>query len=139
MADKKILSKDLSHQSLKAICRLKPTLEDVGAFFDVSTKTIQRRCEEYEGLTFVQFRDKYMAETRLKLVRKAINMAENGNLGALIFCLKNINKWQDKIDVEVDNKITHSFTDWARQQSEQLEAAEKQEAIDVTPENDTGE
>lgn len=129
-ADKKILDKELSYQNLKAICRLKPTLEDCAAFFDVSTKTIQRRCEEFESVSFVQFRDKYMADTRLKLVRRILKLAETGNLGALIFCLKNLNHWQDKIDIEIESNINiKTFADWTRETAKKLE--EQQKIIDV--------
>ena len=75
MADKKILSKDLSHESLKAICKLRPSLQDTAAFFNVSEDTILRRCKEYENMTFAELRDKYMADTRLKLANKAIRFS----------------------------------------------------------------
>jgi AraC-like DNA-binding protein len=135
-AEKKVLSKDLSYESLKALCRLKPTLEDCAAFFNVSTKTIQRRCEEFESLSFVQFRDKYMADTRLKLVRRMLKLAESGNLGALIFCLKNLNHWQDKIDVEVEGNINvNNFTAWARNAAKELEEVPEESIalLDVEP------
>ena len=140
MSDKKVLSKDLSHESLKAICKLRPSLQDTAAFFNVSEDTILRRCKEYESLTFAELRDKYMAETRLKLVNKAISMALNDkNTAMMIFCLKNLNKWQDKIDIEIDGNVSvNNFTSWAKKMNQQIEDETK--ILDVTPKDtDTSE
>ena len=133
MADKKILSKDLSHETLRAICRLKPTLADCAAFFNVSEDTIIRRCKEFEGLTFAKFRDKHMVDTRLTLVRNALKMANNGNTALMIFCLKNLNKWQDKIDIEVEGNVTTNYVEWAKSAAKQIEEEDQQALIDVAP------
>lgn len=134
MGNKKILDKSLSHENLKAICRLRPSLADCAAFFDVSEDTILRRCKEYEGMTFAELRDKYMADTRLKLVKKALNMALlDGNTAMMIFCLKNLNKWQDKFDIEVEGNITTNYVEWAKSAAKQIEEEDQQALIDVAP------
>jgi AraC-like DNA-binding protein len=130
LASRKPLSKDLSHDHLKAICRLRPTLADVAAFFDVSEDTIQNRCKEFEGTTFSVFRTKYMTDTRLTLVRNALKMANAGNSTMMIFCLKNIAHWVDKVEVDHTIEI-NTFSDWARKMNAELEAERK--VIDVTP------
>ncbi|MCP3684554.1 MAG: hypothetical protein GY861_17955 [bacterium] len=129
MANKKPLIKELSHDQLKAICRLRPSLRDCAAFFDVSEDTIMRRCREYEDSTFAEFRDKYMVDTRLTLVRNALKMANNGNTAMMIFCLKNLNKWQDKIDVE--HGVADSFVDWVKQVRENESKQISGDVVDV--------
>jgi len=91
MADKK----PVSHEQLKALCRMKPTKKDCAAFFEVSEDTIDRRCQEYEGIPFAAFRDKYMVHTRMDLIRKALKQAEKSP-AIMIFCLKNLCGWSDK-------------------------------------------
>ena len=85
------------HQ-LKALCRLKPTLSDVSGFFDISEDAIRDYIKREYNCDFTTFRNKYVAQTRYMLIRKAIKMAENGNTAMMIFCLKNLCKWADKVE-----------------------------------------
>jgi AraC-like DNA-binding protein len=94
------MAKDIPEEQLKAICRLKPTLKDVAAFFQCSEDTIERRCKTYGNCTFAEFREQNMVHTRFDLIRKAMRMAET-NPTMMIFCLKNICKWVDKHDVDI--------------------------------------
>lgn len=90
--------KEIDREKLEALCRMAPTLKDAAAFFKVNQDTITDRCKEwgYEG--FSDAREQNMVHTRLSLIRKAINMAEAGNATMLIFALKNLCGWADKID-----------------------------------------
>lgn len=85
---------------LKALMRLKPSLEDTAAFFECSTRTIERYITKKFKLTFTDFREQHMVHTRLNIVRKAIQKAEAGDNVMLIFCLKNLCGWKDKHDGE---------------------------------------
>jgi len=89
---------EIDETQLKALCRLKPRIEDVAAFFDCSHDTIERRVKELGAESFASFRDKNMVHTRFSLVRKAISKAEGGDNTMLIFCLKNLCGWADKTD-----------------------------------------
>lgn len=99
---------EITHDKLKAFCRLTPTLEDCAAFFGCSTNTIERRVREYEDLTFGEFRNKYMVHTRYDLIRKALKQAEKSP-AIMIFCLKNLCKWKDKIEHSTDNENPPRF------------------------------
>ena len=55
-------------------------------------------------MTFTDYQHKKMSGTRLKLVQKAIQMADKGNATMLIFCLKNLCKWSDKSEAEITNE-----------------------------------
>lgn len=89
---------DIDDAKLKAICRLKPTLADCAAFFDVHEDTVRQYIKRHYGCNFPTFREKYLVETRFMLVRKALEMAKNGNTAMMIFCLKNICKWADRVE-----------------------------------------
>lgn len=91
-------------RQLKAICRLKPTLVDCASFLDIHPRTIEKWIRDNHDCTFTEFRDKHMVHTRFMLIRTALKQAENGNTAMLIFCLKNICKWQDKLEVEEFDK-----------------------------------
>lgn len=87
------------HQ-LEAICRLNPTLKDCAAYFKCSEDTIDRRAKEFGYSNFADLRDKNMVHTRLSLIRKAVRKAEGGDNTMLIFSLKNLCGWKDKVESE---------------------------------------
>lgn len=89
-------------EQLEALMRLKPTLEDTAAFFKCNARTIERFIRDNFDLTFVEFRQQNMVHTRLQLIREAIKQANSGNTAMLIFCLKNLCNWTDKVDVTTD-------------------------------------
>lgn len=98
--------KEISREQLAAICRMNPTKEDVAAFFDVSVDTIEKRCKQYDNCTFTAFRHKNMVHTRFSLIRNALKSAEAGNTALMIFCLKNLCGWADKVESDSNNNIT---------------------------------
>jgi len=81
---------------LKALCRLRPTLADVAAFFECSEDTIEKVIRREFSKRFTEFRDQNMVETRFMLIRTALQQAKTGNTAMLIFCLKNLCGWVDK-------------------------------------------
>lgn len=89
-------------KKLKELMRLKPSLEDTAAFFECSKTTVEDAIRHHYDLTFREFREQNMVHTRLMLVRTAIQKAKSGDNTMLIFCLKNICKWADKYEQEVD-------------------------------------
>jgi len=93
----------LAHKSTAMMCE---------ELLDCPASTIKDHIRYRYGLTFTEYADKKLSVTKLKLVQKAIQMAMNGNVVMTIFCLKNINKWQDKFETEIDinmNKIELSY------------------------------
>jgi hypothetical protein len=94
--------KEIDETQLRGICRLNPRIEDVAAFFSCSHDTIERRVRELGYSGFASFRDENMVHTRFSIIRKAIQKAENGDNTMLIFCLKNLCGWADKIDQQTN-------------------------------------
>lgn len=72
---------------------------------DISERTIQRAIERDKDKTFTEYRDEHKGGLQLKLTQKAVEMALNGNVSMLIFCLKNLCGWSDKQETEVKNDI----------------------------------
>jgi hypothetical protein len=83
---------------LKALMRLKPTLEDTAAFFECSADTIERTIKREAKCSFAEFREQNMVHTRFTLIRTALKKAEQGDNVMLIFCLKNLCGWKDRSD-----------------------------------------
>lgn len=96
---------DEKDRQLKAILRLKPTLEDCAAFLEVSGDTIERHIKRKYKCTYAEFREQNMVHTRFNLIRTALRQAESGNTAMLIFCLKNLCKWVDRHETTSDIKI----------------------------------
>ncbi len=116
---------DIESAKLKALMRLKPTLEDTAAFFECSTKSIQRFIRDEWDLDFVQFREQNMVHTRLALIRKAIDKAEKGDNVMLIFCLKNVCGWKDKWDNDTPTATVTSAGTMSTEQYDKLLIAVK--------------
>lgn len=89
---------EIDQTQLEGLCRMNPTLKDVAAFFGVSEDTIERRCKEFGYESFADARGQNMVHTRLKLIRKALEMADKGNTAMMIFALKNLCGWTDKLE-----------------------------------------
>lgn len=95
---------EINDAQLKVIMRLKPTIEDVAAYFECSSRTIARYIESKYSLNFKEFRHQHMVHTRHDLIRKAIEMATGGNVPMLIFCLKNLCDWKDRPELERESE-----------------------------------
>lgn len=93
---------EIDQEQLEAFCRMNPTLKDAAAFFKCSEDTIESRCKEFGYEGFSDARQQNMVHTRLKLIRSALQMAEKGNPALMIFCLKNLCGWTDKVENKVD-------------------------------------
>jgi len=93
---------EIDQNQLESLCRLNPTLKDAAAFFKCSEDTIENRAKEFGYKDFSDCRQQNMVHTRLTLIRNALKMAEKGNPALMIFCLKNLCKWTDKPQEEVE-------------------------------------
>lgn len=104
---KKVLNMD----QLKQLMRLRPTLADTAAFFEVTERTIERKIREEWDKTFVEFREENMVHTRLGLVRKMVEKAMAGDNYMLIWCSKNILGWSDKHTNEITSSTININVD----------------------------
>jgi len=84
-----------------ALLQFKVTLNYCSDYLGVSNDTIQRRCKEEKGMSFSEYHTLKLQRTAVKLQQRAIEMALTGNATMLIFSLKNIAGWSDKVDSEI--------------------------------------
>lgn len=85
-------------EKLNMALTLGATMDIVCGFMDLSHDTIERHIRREHGCTFSEYRDRKMSTIRLKLIQKAQGLAFGGNVTMLIFCLKNLCGWSDKVE-----------------------------------------
>lgn len=105
MGRKKI---EIDFKLLDNIFAVGGTLTMAANIMDISHDVIEIRIKEKTGLTAGEYREAKLDKTKVRLQQKAIDMALNkNNITMLIFCLKNLCKWTDKLaDEELDEQIT---------------------------------
>ena len=94
----KIEFDDSKWKELDALLQFKVTLAFVCDYLGVSRETVMRRIKEKFDMTFGEYHELKMQRTATKLQQKAIEMALAGNTTMMIFALKNLAKWSDKIE-----------------------------------------
>ena len=97
---------------LGKLCAMQCTDEEVAAFFDVSTKTIQRR---RQSPRFREIMERGRAKGRVSVRRNLFRLAAAGNIAAVIFLSKNLLGYKDVIanehsgpngaPIEVDHQL----------------------------------
>ena len=93
---------EIDWKVLDALLQFKVTLNYCAEYLGVSVDAIQRRCKEEKGLTFSEYHELKLQRTAVKLQQKAIEMALAGNTTLMIFALKNLANWSDKLETRVD-------------------------------------
>lgn len=93
-----------SWDKLDGLLAFKSSLLMCASLLDCHENSIKNHIKKRHGLTFTEYSEMKLSPTKLKLVQKAIQMANAGDRVMLIFCLKNINKWADKLETESINK-----------------------------------
>ena len=96
---------ELNYDKLDALLQFKVTLLFCADYLGVSRDAIIRRLKEDHGMTFTEYATLKREHTATKLQQKAIEMALGGNATLMIFALKNLAKWSDKIDETTTSKI----------------------------------
>jgi AraC-like DNA-binding protein len=103
---------DISFDKLDALAQFKITIEFAADYLGVSRDTLLRRINEKYGMTFSEYCSLRRQRTATKLQQKAIEQAIRGNTALMIFCLKNMAGWADKMEQDVNhngNAITLNY------------------------------
>lgn len=95
---------ELNYDKLDALLQFKVPLRFVAEYLEVSVDTVQRRIKEDKGMTFEDYAALKLQRTAVKLQQKAIEMALGGNTTMMIFSLKNLANWADKLETTIDQK-----------------------------------
>ena len=92
-----------SWEKLDGLLAYKSSLVVCADILECHENSIKNHIKKRYGLTFTEYAEKKLSRTKVKLVQKAIEQATSGNTTMLIFCLKNLCKWADRNDVEIDS------------------------------------
>lgn len=92
---------EINWSELDALLQFKVSLKFCADYMGVTIDAIRRRIKEEHNMTFGQYHELKMERTATKLQQKAIEMALQGNTTMMIFALKNLAKWSDKIENDV--------------------------------------
>lgn len=91
-----------SWDKLDGLLAYKSSLVVCADILDCHENTIKNHIKKRYGMTFTEYAEKKLSRTKVKLTSKAIEMATSGNTTMMIFCLKNICKWNDNNDQQID-------------------------------------
>tara|TARA_R110000787_G_C13421642_1_gene444909 strand:+ start:2237 stop:2593 length:357 start_codon:yes stop_codon:yes gene_type:complete len=90
--------KTIDFNVLDALVQFKVTKIFVADYLDVSPDTIERRIKEHSGMTFTEYSNLKQQRTGLKLQQKCVELALKGDRTLMIFALKNMAGWADKLE-----------------------------------------
>lgn len=79
------------------LCAMHCTLEEIASFLNLSMDTVERRCLQEKKKPFAELWRQKAARGKISIRRKAWQKIEEGNVTMLIFALKNILGWSDKV------------------------------------------
>jgi hypothetical protein len=82
---------------LEKLCGMQCTDEEIAAFFDVSTRTIERRRKVKR---FSEVMDRAKVKGRVSVRRRLFRLAAAGNIAAAIFLAKNLLNYRDVVNTE---------------------------------------
>ena len=82
---------------LEKLCTLQCTDEELAAFFNVSTRTIERKRKNPQ---FAEIMDRGKAKGRISVRRHLFRLAAGNNVAAAIFLSKNLLGYRDVVNTE---------------------------------------
>ena len=92
---------EINLEDLEKLCRLNCTHEEIAAYFNVSTKTVQRRYAEEPD--FAAAVDRGKAHGKLSLRRAQLKLVESGNPTMAIWLGKQLLNQTDKQEIDQYN------------------------------------
>lgn len=101
---------EINYDKLDALLQFKVTKAFCADYLEISEDTLERRLKDDKNMTFTEYHKLKMQRTAVKLQQKAIEQAMAGNAALMIFSLKNIANWSDKIETQVDSSIQIEIT-----------------------------
>lgn len=102
---------DFNWPVFDALVQFKVTKIFCAEYLGISINTIDRHLRKKFDCTFTEYNQKKMQRTGYKLQQKAIEMALDGNTTMMIFALKNLAGWSDKIETEATGAIEIKLPD----------------------------
>ena len=98
MGRKKI---EFNWEKFDSYLQLRASKRACASLMNMSVDTIERNVKKKYKCTFTEYAEAKLEPVRLKLVQKAISKALDGDNTMLIFSLKNLCGWADKMDQNI--------------------------------------
>ena len=89
---------DIDFKVLDALVQFKVTKIFVADYIGVSPDTIEKRIRENFDMTYTEYSKLKQQRTGFKLQQKCIELALGGDRTLMIFALKNMAGWSDKLE-----------------------------------------
>lgn len=86
--------------------QFKVTKDFVADYMGVSVSTVERKIKSQYKMSFTELNSLKISRTGYKLQQKAIEMALSGNTTMMIFALKNLAKWTDKVEEDITGEVS---------------------------------
>jgi methylphosphotriester-DNA--protein-cysteine methyltransferase len=106
--------KELDWKTLDALLQAKPTLAECADYLGCSGLYIEQKIRKEHDMTFSEYRALKMGRVKISLIMEAIQRAKAGNITILIFCLKNIAGWSDKVENKIEEVPTKELIQQAK-------------------------
>jgi hypothetical protein len=90
-------------EKINGMLMYEASLNVVAEVAGCSHDTLEREIKKLHGCNFTEYRQRYVDQTVLRIKTKMINKALTGDNTCMIFCLKNLAKWADRVDHSVDD------------------------------------
>lgn len=99
--------KELDYPTLEKLCSICATQEEIAHWFDMTVDTLNARCRENYGETFLGVYKKFADEGKMSLRRKQMQIAMDGNVTMCIWLGKNM---LGQVDTPlIDQSSHHTF------------------------------
>jgi hypothetical protein len=97
---------ELDWSALDALLQFKVSLAFCADYLNISHDVIEKRIRKEYDMTFSEYHGLKMQRTGVKLQQKCLELALGGNVTLMIFALKNLAMWSDKMDTTTQIKDT---------------------------------
>ena len=98
-------TKPLDFAKLELLLELYPTKKYLATYFDCSEDHIEREiAKQFDGITFAALRERAIEGRKREVLGWAYKYASIGNERLIIFLMKNLHKWSDKIEIEASEQ-----------------------------------
>jgi len=125
-------TKPLDFKKLELLLEMYPTKKYLATFFDCSEDHIAREIGREYGCTFSALRERAIEQRKRDVINWAFKYAALGNEKLIVFLMKNLHKWTDRIEIEASEQQVYELK-YAinKRQNEQDASIVDDDVIDV--------
>lgn len=97
------LTKSIPWDTIDGLLRMDATIQYCAKEAGVSHDTLERECKRLHGITIAEYKRMQLDKTAVQIKQKMITKALSGDNTCMIFCLKNIGGWTDRMEHSVED------------------------------------